>query len=665
MSSSTKPRKRYLSKSRFKLGNECPSKLFYTGKPEYSNQKSEDDFLMALADGGILVGELAKHYFPGGHDIETLNYEDALDQTNKLLEQDQVTIYEAAVATDTLFIRADVLVKDNDDLYLYEVKSSSIDPNEEHVMTTKKGNIKKGKWLTYLEDVAFQRYVINQALPQYKVHPHLTVLNKAAKCGIDGLHQKFLLKRNAEGFAKVELTDEITPDDLRPKLLTNISVAHLCDMIVDTVTTSSDLNLTFEAKIEHFASNYAADTKINAPFTSACKKCEFYTKPEEAAQGLLDGRQECWSRTLNWSGEDFSKSTVLELAGGRVDPFIREGAIELSDLTAEDLKVKEDNKPGISSSERRYMQVEKYREGDNSPWIDKEGLTSEIAGWTFPLHFIDFETASEAIPFNKGNRPYEPIAFQFSHHKLDEDGNISHAGEFINTEVGNFPNFDFLRELKSQLQTDEGTILIYSHHENTYLNHIYKQLHSQGRNLEDKQELIDFITDISKASSKADDEWHGNRCMVDLCALVARHYFNPATKGSNSLKYVLPAILNSSPFLKEFYGQPTYGSERGVFSKNFTNWQWIETDDTGKVVDPYKQLPQLFEDVELDKLEELLTKDDQLKNGGAAMTAYSKMQYTEMSDYEREELTAALLKYCELDTLAMVMLYQHWQELLS
>jgi len=41
---------RYLTKSRFKLGMECPAKLFYTGKDTdrnqiYANSKMEDDFL--------------------------------------------------------------------------------------------------------------------------------------------------------------------------------------------------------------------------------------------------------------------------------------------------------------------------------------------------------------------------------------------------------------------------------------------------------------------------------------------------------------------------------------------------------------------------------------------------------------------------------------------
>ena len=53
---------------------------------------------------------------------------------------------------------------------------------------------------------------------------------------------------------------------------------------------------------------------------------------------------------------------------------------------------------------------------------------------------------------------------------------------------------------------------------------------------------------------------------------------------------------------------------------------------------------------------------DDLADGGGAMTAYAKMQFTEMSGAERSALRGSLLKYCELDTLAMVMLYEHWIE---
>ena len=41
------------------------------------------------------------------------------------------------------------------------------------------------------------------------------------------------------------------------------------------------------------------------------------------------------------------------------------------------------------------------------------------------------------------------------------------------------------------------------------------------------------------------------------------------------------------------------------------------------------------------------------------------MQLEENSDYERCEIQTALLQNCELDTLAVVMIYQGWKELLQ
>jgi len=44
------------------------------------------------------------------------------------------------------------------------------------------------------------------------------------------------------------------------------------------------------------------------------------------------------------------------------------------------------------------------------------------------------------------------------------------------------------------------------------------------------------------------------------------------------------------------------------------------------------------------------------------MMAYCYSQFTEMSEAEREAIRASLLKYCELDTLAMVMLVEYWRD---
>ena len=122
---------RYLTKSRFSLALECPSKIYYNGKPEYANQNIEDSFLNSLAEGGFQVGELAKCYFPGGHEIKTKEDDEALLQTNELLKQDRVTIYEAAFRFEYLFIRADIIIKNNKNIELIEVKAKSFDSDDE------------------------------------------------------------------------------------------------------------------------------------------------------------------------------------------------------------------------------------------------------------------------------------------------------------------------------------------------------------------------------------------------------------------------------------------------------------------------------------------------------------------------------------------------------
>ena len=103
---------RLLTKSRFKLALKCPNKLYYTLKSEYANQQLEDTFLQALAEGGFQVEELARLEYPGGILIEDndWNYDLLVEQTNELLQQENVVIFEAAFRYKNLFIRTDILV---------------------------------------------------------------------------------------------------------------------------------------------------------------------------------------------------------------------------------------------------------------------------------------------------------------------------------------------------------------------------------------------------------------------------------------------------------------------------------------------------------------------------------------------------------------------------
>lgn len=654
---------RFLTKSRFKLAIECPAKLFYTGKKEYANQNLEDSFLMALADGGFQVGELAKLYHPGGHDITTLDHDEALRQTNELLQRENVTIYEAAVCVGSLFIRVDVLVKKGDRFKLIEVKAKSFDSNDASLFLNKNGTI-KADWKPYLYDVAFQKHVMTLAFPDHEIQAFLMLADKSATCPTDGLNQKFRLAKDDSGRKTIITSDSITADDLNPPILSAVNVDETCNMIFQG-TDGSDISLPpFADRVISFAEHYKSDQKISWPISIECSKCEFQTTNEEESNGLKSGLKECWAEQLGWHDSDFNEPTVLDVWNFRGKPkCIENGVIKMADLSVSDIKPKPDGKPGISQSERQWLQVEKVHDHDTSVWLDDEGLGTEMKKWEYPLHFIDFETSMPAIPFNKGMHPYEGLAFQFSHHVVYADGTVEHRGEYLNTEPGVFPSYDFLRALKSELENDSGSIFRYSNHENTYLNFIYRQLQADHAAIADSDDLCSFIRTITKSTGNSVEKWAGERSMIDMWEVVKRYYYDPAMNGSNSIKAVLPAILNSSSYLKKKYSEPIYGAKNGIASLNFTDWQWVQFDGAS-VLDPYSLLPKMFQDVSDREMHLLSEGDDELKEGGAAMTAYARMQFEEMSDYERAEIKKALLKYCELDTMAMVMIYEGWREML-
>jgi hypothetical protein len=149
----------------------------------------------------------------------------------------------------------------------------------------------------------------------------------------------------------------------------------------------------------------------------------------------------------------------------------------------------------------------------------------------------------------------------------------------------------------------------------------------------------------------------GTRDMVDLCKVVVNYYYNPHTFGSNSIKKVLPAVLNSSKFIQNKYSRSI--GNIAVSSKNLPDDHVWLTKQENKIISPYKTLPPVFENISQDEIETRLSDIENIDDGGAALTAYGKIQYTDMSEKERQDISDALKRYCELDTLAMVMIYEH------
>lgn len=237
---------RPLTKSRFKTALECPTKLFYYGKDdEYANLSNEDEFLQALAEGGYQVGELAKLYYPGGHDIKEISYEKPLKLTNELLKQENVIIYEAAVALENFFIRVDILNKTGNTIELIEVKAKSYHPEEDDFQN--RSDYLSSEWKAYLYDIAFQTWVARQAFPDKEIKSYLYLCDKSQVATVDGLNQLFRVKRNARGRKEVIFNKDISEIDLGQEILIKIPVDEFVNMIVS----GSDTNPSTERVLKN------------------------------------------------------------------------------------------------------------------------------------------------------------------------------------------------------------------------------------------------------------------------------------------------------------------------------------------------------------------------------------------------------------------------------
>ena len=577
----TKP----LTKSRFRTSLSCPTKLYYAAKKdEYGNDKLEDRFLKQLARGGFQVGALAKLYFPGGVEIETLDYEKSVAQTEKILEETNVTIFEAAFRFENLFIRADIVKKEGDILYLYEVKAKSINPEEDSFWQIRKDDHLDNDWKEYLFDVAFQYYVIQRSHPELTVVPHLYLADKTKTATVEGLNQRFKLV-SENGRDSVVYDKALTPKEIGEEILVAINVKKEVTAILENKANGDEApdwpkEFTFGGWVSFLSEKHLKGEKVSWHLSGACKSCEFYIEKNNYP-GMKSGFEECWSKALTMKPEELEKRKPIFEIWRLASPALIEAGVHFIDqLTEEDLmpktKSKKAEEPGLSTSSRKILQWERTLKGIKEPYFDRKGFETELKSFTYPLHFIDFETTMTAIPFNQGLRPYEMVAFQFSHHVLDAKGNLRHSGQWLCTERGKFPNFDFVRTLKKELETDQGTIFRYASHENTVLCQIRDQLLLQSKSaVPDRDELIRFIETVARPRGKEKNGWKAEREMVDLMELVLKYFWHPRMRGSNSIKLVLPAILECSDFLQNKYGKPIYGANHGIPSLNYRDRQWV------------------------------------------------------------------------------------------
>ena len=643
---------RYLTKSKFKLAIECPTKLFYSNKKStYKDTKQEDSFLRMLADGGFQVGQLAKVIFKDSYEIKSIDAAEAEAETLKLLsENDEIILLEPAIRFKNFFVRIDVIIKKKNTFELIEVKAKSYNSAKPKIEGANGGILKP--MLPYIQDVAFQKFVLQLAFPDSSISTYLMLPDKAVASEIDGLNQMFKVE-HTDYSTKVIVDEKIhTIINEAQKLLMKVSVDKYVDDVLSKEIVCPGLIETLPNLVQHLAKAYELDQKILPTLSSACSKCEFKASPSD---NLASGFHECLGTVTGWQGYDLYQPTILDIWDFRKkDPFLAEGIYKPSQLSQDDIGYKDD-KEGLSRTQRQWLQCQGIPPDDDLGgfYLDTELFNHHMNKWKYPYHMIDFETSTTALPFFKGMRPYESVAFQFSHHIMNEDGSIKHYGEFILAEAGQFPNYEFLRALNNQLGHDNGTVFRWAAHENTILNHIAQQLEQDQNPPNDRDSLLDFVRDLTTG---------GSRAMVDLNEIAKRTYYHPDTKARTSIKKVLPAVLKSSVYLRQKYKEPIYG--QSIPSINFSNFSWWQEKD-GVFIEPYDLLKGIENEMLGDEGAEIFDTEDEgfeIAEGGAAAAAFARLQFECLSDTQRSNIKDALLRYCELDTLAMVMIVEAWRE---
>jgi hypothetical protein len=583
----------FLSKSDFKTARDCATKLFYK-KKHYPNKLDDDPYMELLADGGFMVGKYAQLQRPEGVMISELDPVKAVAETAARMAAGNVTLFEPAFLAGGCLARIDVLEKEGDHIRLIEVKSKGFDDREG--IATKSGGV-RAEWVEYIEDVAFQRMVVERMYPRATIECFLLVPDKRALSEIDLLPTLFRITRNGR-LVEVEFTGD--PASVQAsKLLRLVSVDREVAQVYPEVCQIAGKLLPLVVD---------GPSRAEPILGYKCRDCEFRVVVATGGTGF----SECWGKLgeVNPSILDLYQLSRIKGPDKSVlaDSMIRAGKVSLFDIPLSSLTT--------SYGNRQRIQIENTKDG--TEWRSP-GFIAPLAGLPYPLHFVDFETSRLVLPYHRGMRPFEQIAFQWSCHTLETPDGPLRQSEWINVEE-TYPNVKFVAALRDTVGK-EGTILTWSHHEKTTLNDIARQIGEYGIEAGDLRVWLEATAQSGR--------------LFDMCAHTLEHFFLPEMKGSTSIKAVLPAIWRSNAALRD---HPWFK-------------QYARTDN-GIIADPYHTLPkmEIFENAEV------------VEEGTGAMRAYQEMLYGSgrHDPSVRATWRELLLQYCRLDTLAMVIIWTHW-----
>lgn len=604
---------RRLSKTDLKLGFSCPAKVYYHQKG-YPTTQNDAPLHRYLTLNRWLLRKLARLQCGPGTYISGETIEAEIAQTRRFISEnrqqnDWQRGFNLVFATEELLTFGHIVEQCGDRLRLYEVKSK--------LLHTPEPDFSKSQYRSLARDLAFKVQVVQEAFPWARVEPWLVLPDKAAKNPIEGLRGRFRLVEYAT--EKPEIVTDLSPEEIRRLQLQRWLPAGEA----------------VEARAEEVAELLAVLRPALGPplqklphpegIGMHCASCEYRASN---AAFPVSGFAQCWGPLATPTPH----LTDLVEAGSmhHLNDRVQNGAVVLTDLRKNDL-VSETGKFG-NRGQRQLRQIKQLRR--QTPWIGAH-LREQLSAAPFPIAFIDFETATPVVPHHRGQRPYDLLAFQWSLHILDADGRLTHH-QWLHPDATP-PNLRFAEALL-QVLPKRGSLVYFGLHETTVLAGIADELrrthaHGTGVNVAN-----------ARLAAALDELVSGERLqLIDLNALVEFGYYHPAMGSRRALKVILPAAL-------QHHCSPQMQAWLETFEEGFSLY---ETDPHSHPLNPYDQLPDIPDNV---------PGFQRLQQGSATMLIYETLKFPppQQSPDQRAALRAALLRYCKLDTLALVLLWRYF-----
>lgn len=613
----------YFNRHLLRSGLQCVTKLYYKYQ-HYPEDERIQPFLNHAGFNKYHLKKLLGHNFPDSIRINEKRRIQASKKTRLLLEKDRIILRDAVFICDQFFVKIPLLVKDGVHIQLCDLQTKVLKSHPPQLMNSK-GEPRK-KWEPYIIDLAYKKFVAQKIYADFKFE---TMLFLPSKNGA-AINDRLLQKLQTSGADATEST-----------LLTKIDVSAMTDKLLkgDSEMTKSHLK-PFGEQIIALKDRYFSGSWQQPCLGKKCGRCEFRISQSQKSNGNESGFEKCWSK-LTDASETEKNHPVLDLMGPGIPAWLERNIylqrqIPLDDVPPLDAIKKAGKR--ITHKERQGLQLRKYRGEPVPQELIKQPIYDEIKRWEYPLHFIDFEAGNYAVPIRKDRSPYHLVLFQFSCHTLHQDGSLTH-NEWL-SDGTSYPSYELVRNLLEIPNINRGTIIQYSNFERYALKTVQKELKKDSDEVADASALIEGL---DKVINRGDSTHPSGPYFADLSRLVKRFYYNRFMSNSLSIKDVVQAVLTVSVSLKERYSAP-------YCSSNFEDAQWWQgNEQSGQARNPYRILQEH-------------QSGPPIGRGTQAMVCFGNILAGSLNGSKKEKTMQSLLKYCELDTLAMVMIYQHWND---